>query len=187
MKLLFDFFPALLFFIAYKLFGIFVATGVLIAASTVQIVYMWVKKRRVEPMYLITFILILVFGGLTIALHDVMFLKWKVSIVNWLFGIAFIAGQIFMKKPVVQFLFEHASQSSKAENPFEKLPATVWSRLNLMWAIFFLALGTINVFVVYLFSTSVWVDFKVFGILGLTIIFMVIQSIYIIQKTRRHA
>lgn len=186
MKLLFDFFPALLFFIAYKIWGIFVATGVLIVASAIQIIIMWVKNRRVEPMHLITFLLILIFGGLTIALHDAMFLKWKVSIVNWLFGAAFLLSRIFMKKPLIRVIFESTNRHKDTHAHLAKLPNTIWLRLNWMWSLFFLGLGTVNIIVVYAFSTSVWVDFKVFGILLLTLVFMIIQTFYLLRQFKQY-
>ena len=102
MKLLYDFFPLLIFFVFYKATNIFVATGALIVATAVQLVLMWVKFKRVETMHVVTFILVLVFGGLTIWLHDAMFLKWKVSIVNWLFGAAFLLTQFIGKRTLVE-------------------------------------------------------------------------------------
>ena len=186
MKLLFDFFPLLVFFIAYKLFGIYVATGVLIGASALQMGYMWFKHHRIEMMHAITFVLVLVFGGLTIILHDVMFLKWKVSIVNWLFGAAFLLSRFLMKKNLVQHLFEIANKQSKGDNQLHHVPKMVWDKLNWMWALFFFFLGTLNILVVYNFSTNTWVDFKVFGILGLTVIFMIIQTVYLVRKMKQH-
>jgi intracellular septation protein len=169
MKMLFDFFPIVAFYIAYKLFSIYVATGVLIAATGLQVGYLWFKHKKVPPMYIITFLLILIFGGLTIALHDIMFLKWKVSIINWLFGLAFIGYYLFSKKTLVGYLMGQALT----------LPRPVWVTLNWMWAIFFLVQGTINIIVVYSFSTAAWVDFKVFGLTGLMLVFMVIQIVYL--------
>lgn len=186
MKLLFDFLPVLLFFVAYKVWDIFVATGVLIVASVVQIAYMWRKSGRVEPVYLITFILVLIFGGLTIILHDVEYLKWKVSVINWLLGAAFLLSHIFMKKPLIQFIFEKTNRQQQAQQHFAKLPRSTWANLNIMWGVFFLILGTVNVAIIYTFSTNVWVNFKVFGILGLTVVFMIIQSIYLLKKFKQY-
>ncbi|MEW8248086.1 MAG: septation protein IspZ, partial [Candidatus Thiodiazotropha endolucinida] len=93
MKFLADFFPVILFFVAYKLYGIYVATAVAIASSVVQVAYGWLRKRHVEKMHLITFGILLVFGGLTILLQDRTFIMWKPSVINWLFGATFLASQ----------------------------------------------------------------------------------------------
>ena len=120
-------------------------------------------------MHVVTFVLVLVFGGLTIWLHDAMFLKWKVSIVNWLFGAAFLLTQLIGKRTLVEMLMNAQIQ----------LPKLVWQRLNTMWGVFFLLMGTLNIYVVYHYSTATWVDFKVFGMLGLTVIFIIIQTAYL--------
>ena len=186
MKLLFDFFPLVLFFIVYKIWGIYVATGVLIVGSLFQMAYMWFKYKRIEPMHAITFVLVLVFGGLTIILHDVMFLKWKVSIVNWLFAIAFLLSRFFMKKTLIEHLFNMSAKGKTEDhNPLHHIPKTVMHKLNWMWTGFFFILGALNLFVVYHFSTSVWVDFKVFGIMGLTVIFIIIQTFYLMKEIKK--
>lgn len=176
MKLLYDFFPLIIFFIVYKATNIFTATGVLIIATAIQLVFMWLKFKKVESMHVITFVLVLVFGGATILLHDALFLKWKVSIANWLFGIAFLATQFIGKKTLIEYFMRQQIV----------LPKNVWKRLNLIWAIFFLLLGTINIFVAYQFSTAIWVDFKVFGMLGLTLVFIIIQSVYLYRHIKPH-
>jgi intracellular septation protein len=169
MKLLYDFFPILIFFIGYKLYGIYVATSALIVASFVQVIYLWLRYKKVEPTHIIAFVLVLVFGGATLILHDAMFLKWKVSIVNWLFGAACLFSQWFSKKSIIQRLMEQNIQ----------LPALVWNRLNSMWAWFFILMGSLNLYVAYHYTTSTWVDFKVFGMLGLTIVFVILQTLYL--------
>lgn len=177
MKLLYDFFPVLVFFIGYKLFGIYAATAALIVASCVQVIYLWLRYKRVESMHVITFILVLIFGGATLLLHDVMFLKWKVSIVNWLFGAACLFSQWFSKKSLIQRLMEQNIQ----------LPQPVWKRLNSMWAWFFILMGTINIFIAYELSTNAWVDFKVFGMMGCTVAFVIIQTIYLYKHVKPQA
>ena len=171
MKLLFDFFPLLIFFIVYKVLGIFYATGAIIIASAIQIAFMWLTTKRVEIMHVITFFLLLIFGGATILLHDAEFLKWKVSIVNWLFGIGFLASQVFLKTPFIQYIMGNSIE----------LPKQLWKRLNLAWAGFFILMGCINIYVAYAFDTSVWVNFKVFGLLGLTLVFVVIQTLFLVK------
>ena len=186
MKLLYDLFPALLFYIAYKIYGIYVATGVLIVASAAQIGYLWLRKHRIETMHVIAFVLVLIFGGTTIILHDAIFLKWKVSIVNWLFGAAFLVSEVFMKKSLIQYLIEssHRHQAHGAQS-FD-LPKNVWRKLNALWATYFLVVGFVNIYIAYHFSTAAWVNFKVFGVLGLTIVFILLQTWYLYKHMKQH-
>lgn len=169
MKLLFDFFPIILFFIAYKFQGIYVATSVAIVATFIQVGFVWLKHRRVEAMHLITLALIVVFGGATLLLHDELFIKWKPTVINWLFGLAFLASQYVGKAPFIQRMM--------AANV--DLPAPVWKKLNLSWALFFLFLGAVNLYVLYNFDTDIWVNFKLFGMLGLTFAFVLLQAVFL--------
>lgn len=168
MKLLFDFFPVLLFFIAYKLYGIYVATAVAIAASFVQVSVHWLKHRKFERMHLITLAIIGVSGGLTLWLQNPMFIMWKPTLVNWLFGLVLIGSMFIGQKPVLQRMMESAIT----------LPSPVWMRMNLAWAGFFTTMGALNLYVAYNFNEETWVDFKLFGMLGLTILFVIIQGFY---------
>lgn len=174
MKLLFDFFPILLFFIAYKMYDIYVATAVAIAAAFVQVGLFWIQHRRVEKTHLVTLALLVVFGGLTLVLQDETFIKWKPSVINWLFGMVFLGSQFIGKKSIV----ERMMGANLA------LSAPVWTRLNLSWAVFFLALGFANLYVVYNFDTDTWVNFKLFGMMGLTIAFIIGQAIYLSRYMR---
>ena len=169
MKFLFDFFPILLFFIAYKLDGIFTATAVAIAASFLQVSLYWLKHRRFETNHLVTLALITVFGGLTLFLQDETFIKWKPSIINWLFGIAFIGSQFIGKKTIIERMMG-ANIS---------LPDFIWPRLNTAWAVFFIALGFANLYVMSYYDTDTWVNFKMFGMMGLTVVFLVAQGFYL--------
>jgi intracellular septation protein len=169
MKLLFDFFPILLFFIAFKFFDIYVATAVAIVASFIQVAATWFKTRKVEPMHLVTLAIVAIFGGLTLYLQDEMFIKWKPTVINWLFGVAFLASQWIGSKPMIERML-----SSNVS-----LPDTVWRRLNAGWCGFFFLLGGINLFVVYSFDTATWVNFKLFGMMGLTLVFVLLQSVYL--------
>lgn len=171
MKFLFDFFPVLLFFIAFKLTddNIYIATAVAIVATIVQAALYWMKHRRLEKMHLITLALLVVFGGATLLLHDEVYIKWKPTVLNWLFGLVFIASHFIGERPVAQRLMARAVS----------LPQAVWYRLNLAWAVFFIAVGFINLYVVYNFDTDTWVNFKLFGIIGLTLVFILAQSLYI--------
>ena len=168
MKFLFDFFPILLFFLAFKLYDIYVATAVAIVASFIQVGMFWFKHKRFENSHLITLAIVALFGGATIIFHDEMFIKWKPSVVNWIFAIAFLGSQFIGNKTIVERMM------SKSVT----LPAAIWTRLNMSWVIFFFALGLINLYVVYNFDTDTWVNFKLFGMMGLTILFIIAQSIY---------
>lgn len=169
MKFLFDFFPILLFFVAYKLYDIYVATAVAIAASFVQVGAYWLQTRRVERMHIIMLIVMVVMGGLTLALQDETFIKWKPTLVNWALAIGFFGSQFIGSKTIVQRMMEAAIQ----------LPAPVWVRLNMAWTIFFVFLGVLNLYVAYNFDTDTWVDFKLFGLTGLSFVFIIAQAFYV--------
>jgi intracellular septation protein len=169
MKLLFDFFPILLFFLAYKFFDIYVATAVAIAASFVQVGYAWLKTRKLEAMHLVTLGIIVVFGGLTLYLRDEQFIKWKPTVINWLFGLAFLSSQWLGAKPMIERMM-----GANLE-----LPPPVWRRLNLSWTAFFFLLGGANWYVMQNFDTDTWVNFKLYGMLGLTLAFVLLQSFYL--------
>ena len=169
MKFLFDFFPILLFFIAYKVFDIYVATAVTIVASFIQVGWFWLQYRRVEKMHIITLLMITVLGGATLILQDETFIKWKPSVVNWLFGLAFLGSQFIGKKTIIQRMMEASVE----------LPQKVWSHLNSAWALFFITMGFLNLYVAYNFDTDTWVNFKMFGMLGLTFLFILGQAFFI--------
>lgn len=168
MKFLIDFFPILLFFIAYKVYDIYVATAVAIAAAFVQVGIHWFNHRKFEKSHLVTLAILVVFGGATILLQDEMFIKWKPSVVNWIFAVAFLGSQFIGNKTIVERMM------SKSVT----LPAAIWLKLNMSWVIFFIALGIINLFVVYNFDTDTWVNFKLFGMMGLTVMFVIAQALY---------
>jgi len=169
MKFLYDFFPIVLFFIAYKVYGMYVATAVIIVSSLLQVGYSWYRHRKVEKMHLITLVIVLVFGGLTLILQDPVFIKWKPTVVNGLFAVAFLGSQFIGKKTLVERMM-----STQIE-----LPSAVWRRLNLTWVAFFVVSGAANIYVAYNFSEDTWVNFKLFGVLGLTFAFIIIQAFYI--------
>lgn len=172
MQLLFDFFPVILFFIAYKLTDIYVATGVIIVAVLGQTAFQWLRHRKVSTMALISAALVLVFGGLTLAIHDEAFIKWKVTVVNWLFAGGFLLSQFIGERPMIQRMLDANITLERA----------AWTKLNLMWAGFFLVLGTINLYVMYNFSTDTWAKFKVFGVIGLTLVFALAQGVWLASK-----
>lgn len=169
MKFLFDFFPILLFFIAYKLYGIYAATMVAITATFIQAGWFWFKHHRIEKMHIVTLALIVIFGGATLLLKDEMFIKWKPTVLDWLFALAFLGSQFIGKKTLVERIMATAIN----------LPMNIWTRLNLAWAIFFVFLGCINLYVIYNYDTDTWVNFKLFGATGLTFAFVIIQALFL--------
>ena len=177
MKFLFDVFPLVLFFGAYKLYGIYAATATAIIASIAQVSIFWLRNRRFETMHLITLGVIVLFGGLTLLFRDDTFIKWKPSIVNWLFSVLILGSQLVGRRTALQALL-----GSKLT-----LPDRIWRNVNLSWGIFFLIVGLLNVYVAFYYRpelseqvrTDFWVNFKVFGLMGLTLVFAIGQMLCI--------
>ncbi|MGM0593323.1 MAG: inner membrane-spanning protein YciB [Pseudomonadota bacterium] len=207
MKFLFDLLPVILFFIAYKLYGIYPAIVVIMLATGVQVGLSWLKHRKVEKMHLITLVLVVVLGGATLLLQDKAFFMWKPTAVNWLFALAFLGSHfIGSGKTLVERMMSHAIEA----------PAVVWTRLNLAWVAFFVLMGLANLYVANLFfeantlltaaagaevdlqtcsaqmsgvmlqlcqqaqsSEAMWVNFKLYGMMGLTFIFVIAQAFYL--------
>lgn len=169
MKLLFDLFPVILFFIAYKMYDIYVATGVIIAATLLQVTYMYLRHKRVEKIHLITLVLVVLLGGLTLVLHDEAFIKWKPSIVNWGFALVFLGSHFIGSKPIVQRMMDQAIS----------LPEKIWYNVSYLWIAFFILSGVVNLYVAYNYDTDTWVNFKLFGLMGMTLVFILLQGIYI--------
>jgi len=203
MKLLFDLLPVILFFATYKVAGaypqqslalagstlgwmvgdgvvppdqapILLATAVAIIASLLQVGSLLARGRKVDPMLWVSLVVIVVFGGATIWFHDETFIKWKPSILYWLFGGALLAGQVFWKKNLLQSLL--GTQLD--------VPPLVWGRLLWSWIAFFLALGIVNLAVAYSVPTDTWVSFKLFGLFGLTLVFTLGIGIYLARHMK---
>jgi intracellular septation protein len=172
MQLLFDFLPVIAFFVAYKLADIYVATGVIIVAVILQTVIQWVRFRKVSSMALVSGALVLVFGGLTLAIHDKAFIQWKVTVVNWLFATGFFASQFVGERTLIERIMGESVQLERA----------LWRKLNWAWTVFFLLLGAVNLYVARNFSENFWVDFKLFGVLGLTFVFALLQGLWLASK-----
>ncbi len=169
MKQFLDFLPLIVFFAFYKLYDIYVASGALIAATALALIFTWLKYRKVEKMTLITFIMVAIFGTLTLVFHNDLFIKWKVTVIYALFALALLISQLVLKKPLIQRMLGKELT----------LPDKVWSTLNVAWAIFFLACGLANIYVAFWLPQSVWVNFKVFGLTVLTLVFTLLSGIYI--------
>lgn len=175
-KFLLDFLPIGLFFIAYKYFNLMVATQVAIAASLLQLIWLRISTGKIQKINLISFLSILILGSATLLLKNDIFVKWKPTVVYWALGTALLFSQIFTNKPFIQRLGEGSV----------RLPERIWRQLNGIWSSFFVALGIVNLYVVYNFSTTAWVNFKLFGTLGLTLVFIVLQSLYMAKHAQLH-
>ncbi|AIR67994.1 MULTISPECIES: septation protein A [Dickeya] len=169
MKQLIDFIPLIVFFVCYKLYDIYVASGALIAATAAALLLSWFIYRKIEKMMLLTFLMVAVFGTLTLVFHNDQFIKWKVTIIYTLFAIALLFSQFVMKKTLIQRMLGKELS----------LPEMVWAKLNISWAVFFLLCGLANIYIAFWLPQSVWVDFKVFGLTGLTLVFTLLCGVYI--------
>jgi intracellular septation protein len=158
-----------MFFVAYKFFGIYAATATAMVASLVQVGYFWVKHRRFELMHIITLALILILGTATLLSHNAMFIKWKPTAIYWVFALLFIGSQLIGEKPFIERLIGGQIV----------LPKNIWHRLNISWVLFFAVMGVTNLYIAYHYTTNTWVNFKLFGILGSTIIFGILQSLFL--------
>jgi intracellular septation protein len=168
-KFLFDLFPVILFFIVFKMMGIYAATTAAIAATLAQIG--WVKYRhgRVDGMLIASGVIIVVFGGATLLLHNEAFIKWKPTVLYWMFAIVLFAAEMFWNKNLIRAVMDKQLA----------LPEPVWRKLNHAWAGFFAIMGLLNLYVAFNFATETWVNFKLFGTMGLMLVFVVLQSLFL--------
>jgi len=169
MKLLLDFFPIILFFVAFKFAGIYAATGVAIVATIAQIAWIRHSTGKVEPMQWVSLGVIAVFGGATILLHNETFIKWKPTVLYWLMAGTLLSGQVIFRKNLLKSLM-----GSQLE-----LPEAAWRAMNWSWAAFFACMGVLNLWVAFHYDTDTWVNFKLFGGLGLMALFIVAQALYL--------
>jgi intracellular septation protein len=170
MKLLLDFLPILIFFGVYKTTGdLITATAVLIPVTIVQVAVLYWLTKKLEKMALVTLALVFVLGGLTVLLNDGWFIMWKPTVVNWLFAAAFFGSHFIGSKPIIERLLGHAIA----------LESKQWITLSFAWIAFFVFSGILNLIVAYQFSEDLWVNFKLFGLLGLTFVFLIIQGVWI--------
>ena len=199
MKLLFDFFPIILYFLTYKqadflientfagqlinpedpkfISATFLAIGVAIISSFLQVAIHWLKTHKFERMHIISLALIFVLGTTTIIIGDPVFFQWKPTLLNWLFAVVFLGSMVIGERPIIQRMM--GEQIS--------LPDNVWKTLNLSWVAFFFISGAANLYVAFYYDLGAsddarmdtWVDFKLFGLMGLTIGFVILQAIYL--------
>jgi intracellular septation protein len=173
MQLLFDFFPIVVFFVVFKLYGIYAATASIMAAMAIQIAIQWFRTKTISKMQLISALLVGVFGGMTLVLRNPIFIQWKPTIVHGLFAIAFLGSQFIGEKTIIERLMGHAIE----------LPKALWTQLNGIWIANFVVLGVANIYVVYNYDEATWVNFKLFGTLGLTLLTAVGQAVWIARNT----
>ncbi|MDE3020738.1 MAG: septation protein A [Pseudomonadota bacterium] len=176
MKLLFDLFPIILFFIAFKVSGIYVATTVAIITTIAQIFYAYLRHGKIDPMLWVSFILVTVFGGATLFFHDETFIKIKPTILYWIMGATLALSQFGFRKNLMQNIMKKQLD----------LPPVAWRQLNLSWSLFFFLLGGANWYVAAHYPTAIWVDFKLFGTLGLMVFFIIIQTMMLSRYVKEH-
>jgi intracellular septation protein len=167
MKFLFDLFPVILFFITFKIYGIYAATAVAIGATFVQIGWVWFRHGKVDTMLWVSLVLIVVFGSATLILQDETFIKWKPSVLYWLFAAVLLIAQAVFKKNFIRTMMKEQLT----------LPEPVWARVNASWAAFFAFMGAANLYVAFNYSTETWVDFKLFGFMGFMLVFVLLQGL----------
>jgi intracellular septation protein len=168
MKFLFDLFPVLLFFAAFKLADIYVATAVAIGATFLQIGLLALLRRKIDTMLWVSLGIIVVFGGATLVLRDETFIKWKPTVLYWMFGGALAAAQLLRRNLIRSMLGAQM-----------QLPDRVWRNLNWSWVAFFAFMGCANLLVAFNFSTDQWVNFKLFGGTGLMLLFVIAQAVFL--------
>ena len=175
MNTLFEFLPVVVFFVVYKVVGgveaVYPATLAAIVTALLTLGIAWLRHRRVERRQLLMLAVLVVLGGLTLALHDPSFIKLKPTIVSWLTAVIFLGSQFIGEKTLIE----------RALGGSLRAPAFAWTRLNLAWVSFFAVMGALNLYVAHAFSTEQWVNFKVFGVLGLTLVFSVLQAFYLMR------
>jgi intracellular septation protein len=176
MKQLIDFIPLIIFFALYKMYDIYAATGALIVATAIQIALTYFLYKKVEKMQLVTFIIVTIFGGMTIFFHNDDFIKWKVTIIYALFAIGLLVTQ-YMGKPVIKGMLDKEIS----------LPDAVWQKINWAWVGFFSLCAVVNVYIAFRLPLDVWVNFKVFGLLAATFTFMLLTGAYIYKHMPKEA
>jgi intracellular septation protein len=173
MKFLFDLFPIILFFVAFKFSDIYTATIVAMVATIGQILWVYYRHRKIDTIQWISLAMILVFGGLTIFLHDKTFIQLKPTALYWLFSAAlFISAQFFSKNWIEVLMGKQVSLKPESSH-------SVWHKLNMAWAGFFFLMGLLNLYIAFEYSEEAWVNFKLFGSTGLLIVFVIIQGVWL--------
>ena len=169
MKFLFDLLPVLAFFVAFQVAGIYAATAVAIATTVVQVAWLKLRGKRVDAMLWASLAIIVVFGGATLILQDETFIKWKPTVLYWLLGAVLGGAPLLFHRNLIRAMLSEQV----------RLPDPVWARLNWSWVGFFVFMGGLNLYVAYNYSTDLWVNFKLFGGMGLMLVFVVVQALFL--------
>jgi intracellular septation protein len=169
MKFLFDLLPVIVFFAAFKLADIYVATATAIVASFLQVGWLKLRRKPVEPMLWASLGLIVVFGGATLLLRDETFIKWKPTVLYWLFGVVLAVSALVFRRNLIRTMLGAQVH----------LPDPVWAKLNWSWVAFFAFMGAANLYVAFRFTTDLWVNFKLFGGMGLMLLFVIGQALFL--------
>lgn len=169
MQLLFDFLPIVVFFVVFKLQDIYTATAAIMVVMSMQVAYQWLRHRKVSNMLFASTVLVLAFGAATLILRNPLFIQWKPTILYWLFAAVFLGSQFIGKKSMCERIMGEAIE----------LEPAFWRQLNLLWAANFALLGAANIYVVYNFDEATWVNFKLYGTLGFTLVTVVGQVIWV--------
>lgn len=175
MAFIYEILPVFLFFAAFKLKGIYVATIVGIAATFLQMMIHRFFKQQWDKKQVITFAVFLLFGGMTLYFHNPIFVKWKPTIIFWLFAVILLGSQLFSHKPLTQRMIEASLENNT------RIPARAWRHINLLWMFFFAGMGGLNLWVAYQFTNDAWVNFKFYGLTSALIAMSVIQAIYLMR------
>lgn len=171
-----EFAPLVAFIAAYYFAGIYAATATLMAAMALLLLIDWVRQRTIPSMHLISAVLVFVFGSATLLLHDQRFIQWKPTVMFWALAVAF-AGSVWIgAKPLAQRLMEAAMPDARIERRH-------WLAANWAWVLFYLVMGAVNLLVARAASEQLWVNFKVFGITGLTLVFVVAQAMWLGKRS----
>ena len=175
-KFLFDLFPLILFFAVFRYADIYAATAAAIAASVLQFAWLKLTGKTIEATHWINLSVIVVFGGATLLFQNDAFIKWKPTVLYWVFAVALLGSQWLFRHNLMRRLM--GSQIS--------LPDPVWNKLNLAWAGFFTLSGALNLYVAFSghFTESQWVNFKVFGLMALLLLFVILQSLWLGRHLR---
>jgi intracellular septation protein len=176
MQALLDFLPVLAFAVAYWLSDFRTAVVVIMAAMVIQVIVTWFVTRTVSRMTLASAGLVVVLGGISLLLKNELVFKWKPTILNWAFAAVFLGSQFIGTKPIVQRLLQSVAKEEIS------LANQDWRTLNLMWVVFFLLSGAANLYVAYNFPENIWVNFKLFGLLGLTVVFVLLQAVWLARR-----
>jgi intracellular septation protein len=181
MKFFFDLLPVILFFVAFKIYDIYVATAVAIAVTLAMIVYAKVRHGKIEKMLLVNGAIISVLGGVTLLLHDQTYIMWKPTVLYWLLAAVLLVSNLFFKKNFIQQMMGKMLDA----------PKPIWDKVNWVWVIFLVALGFLNLYVAFNYSLETWVNFKVFGVTGMMFVFMVAQIValrkYLIEPVEQES